>query len=75
MSSFSETELRVLAVLLSLAAVYVHFPSKGIPNWLAGSRDLNSKSAITGDVSGKDFVDELQKSVRNPTYVTCYQQL
>lgn len=66
MSSFSETELRVLAVLLSLAAVYIHYPSKGIPKWLYGSKNLVTKTGSNGDGSGKDFVDELQKSVRNP---------
>lgn len=67
MSSFSETELRVVAVLLSLVAVYIHYPAKGIPKWLYGSKDTGFKTGGTGDGAGKDFVVELQESVRSPT--------
>lgn len=67
MSSFSETELRILAFLLSLLAVYLHSPSKELQRWLNDRQDIGIKPNGDDDAdgSGKNFVDELQNSVSN----------
>jgi len=70
MGSFYDTELKILAVLLSLAAAYVHYPTKWLPKWLHYDSNLATNISANGDNSGKDFVNELEKSVRN-TWVTC----
>lgn len=72
MGSFSDFELSIVAVLLSIFAVYLHIPLKEIqiPAWLRQLGKNGGSSTLGGAGVSKDFVELMRESVNLSQYFT-----
>ena len=65
MSSYSDIELSIVAIVLSIIAVYLHVPIKDIkiPAWLRQLGKIGGSSTTSGPGVSKDFVELMRESV------------
>ena len=65
MSSYSDLELSIVAIFLSIIAVYLHVPIKDIKitAWLRQLGKIGGSSTTSGPGVSKDFVELMRESV------------